>query len=94
MPYFFAGKFSHERRSYADNELWIVLFPGHLTSDSDSPVIVVCQWTETANGQKKHNDVWKGKVTRVDGDNIEIFKNDSNLYYWYVVHTRTFTVRP
>ncbi|KAK2462187.1 hypothetical protein APHAL10511_005775 [Amanita phalloides] len=85
MPYFFAGKFSHETTSYANNELWTVLLPRSLRVGD--PAIVVCQWTKTAAGVQKHNDIWNGEITKLTRDSsgitIEIFKDDSNLYYWF-----------
>jgi hypothetical protein len=88
--HFFAGKHNHVD-GYAKNELWTVLFPDSIKKDD--PARVVCQWTETANSVKKENAVWKGKITKADRASdghidIDIFKDDSNLYYWYVVHHR------
>jgi hypothetical protein len=87
--YLFSGKFSHVN-AYADNELWTVTFPDAIREDSVA--IVICQWTETADSKRKQNSEWKGKITRADNEGsgeirIEIFKDDSTLYYWYVLRS-------
>lgn len=83
--YMFAGKFSHETKSYADNELWTIFFPdGFETGDI---AIVLCQWTKKADGRPKVNEKWTGIITKAEGSGeiqLEIFKDDPTLYYWYV----------
>ena len=34
--YFFSGSFSHENKGYADNELWMVLFPNNIREGNDA----------------------------------------------------------
>ena len=86
--YFFAGKYDHVD-GYATNELWTVLFPDSIREDS--PARVVCQWSGTWQGVEKENSIYKGRITKAEWSteghiNIEIFRDDSSLYYWYVMH--------
>ena len=83
--YLFVSKFNHSISKYASTELWTITFPYNIKTDDH--VIVVFQWTESADGKEKYNDKWVGKITKAEGSgeiNINIFKDDSTLYYWYV----------
>ncbi|KAF8249239.1 hypothetical protein K440DRAFT_621840 [Wilcoxina mikolae CBS 423.85] len=64
--YSYAGKFSHNHRTYADNELFTVTFP--TTIARGNTVIVVFQWTERADGTKKVNDIKIGSLTNAETD--------------------------
>lgn len=82
----YSGKFTHID-GYAQNELWTVTFPNEIRVGDDA--IVICQWTRTYGGDEKKNGELRGKITKVGTvkngpTQIEIFKGDSDLYYWYV----------
>lgn len=83
--YIYAGKFSHVD-GYANDDLWTVTFPDGIKAGNDA--IVICQWTSTGDGKLRQNAEWRGRITRLDAQEnetkIQLFKDDSTLYYWYV----------